>query len=129
MTTRKKIGILLIVGPFILLFTVLVLYAISSFAVSSAAEARAAEPTTVAVDLEQGLEPVEGAPGATVRDESGQVIFEATEGSQEVTLQSTVGNLINVVLGLVGIIAILGIIFGVPVGIYLVATPGKKTKK
>lgn len=124
MSTRKIIGLVLVVGPFVGILLLLAAYAITGYTLSSIAEAEAAAPVELAVDLEHGLEDV------SERDLSGSEFVAVEEaGLGEADFSSTIGGLINLMLGFLGIVFVLGIIVGVPTGIYLLVTPGKDKKK
>lgn len=71
---NKKIGLFLLIGPFVGLIAVLMIYAIVAFIINSAAGAGAESPSIAA-------------------------------------------NIINVVLGFLGIICVIGILVGIPLGI------------
>lgn len=71
---NKKIGLFLLIGPFVGLIAILVIYAIVAFVINASVGAGAESPSIVA-------------------------------------------NIINVILGLLGIICVIGILVGIPLGI------------
>jgi len=89
MTRNKKLGLFLLIAPFALLFFILIAYAVSNFAFR-------AHPPEVSTQLSS--------------------VEVATHAEPDV--RSAVANILNVVLGLAGLLAVIGIFVGVPLGIY-----------
>jgi hypothetical protein len=133
MTTQQKVGLALLIIPIPLLIIILVSYSITSFVISSSTPAYIENVTIV--DTEEVVEePVEATSfdfdEAWNNDFSNPPVvrdgFASRSGLGEATLSSTAGRLINVFLGFLGMLAVVGIIIGMPVGAILLATGGKK---
>jgi len=92
MTKNKKLGLVFLLGPICILVVILVIYAIVSFAIST------------------------GSPSETGLLNTGSVT-----GLVQQSRGAAIASIINVVLGLLGVICVLGIIVGVPLGIYFLA--------
>ena len=114
---RKTWGGILIALPFVVLVTTFVLFAVSNVVISGmiAADGPTGPPQPEIVVTEDGIE-------TSGFDDN---VIEAPNDDLRVVL----GNVINFVLGLAGMLAVLGIFVSVPVGIYLLSTEGKKAKK
>jgi hypothetical protein len=95
MSKNKVIGLFLVIGPMAMLIFILVAYAIASFV--STAMIAGNENINVNANIN------------------------AAAGLAEESVPSTAMNVIRMVLGLLGIIAVIGILVGVPLGIYFLA--------
>ena len=124
---RKLIGILLIVLPPLVLVCTLSFYAISSFVLSQLADATSVRQSFLGVPY------AHAAPSTDTVSDFGTPIplssdFAESTGLGEPyradsgELVSMIGNLIRVGLGFLGIVAVLGVLFGMPFGLYLIAT-------
>ncbi|MBU1895749.1 hypothetical protein KJ641_02675 [Patescibacteria group bacterium] len=91
---KKTLGILLLIGPFILLVVTLTLFAVSRFVLNG----------------------IEGSQTTPVSDISDSGIQEL--GLIEQSPINTAGSIIRLVLSLLGIIAVGGIFIGIPLGLY-----------
>lgn len=93
---QRRIGIFFIVGPFLGLIGILIAYAVVSFVVTSVAST-----TDVGSRYEVGVD--------------------GYSDAENVDLAIIIGNLINVVLGFLGVLFLIGIITGIPLGIYFLS--------
>lgn len=119
---KRGLGILLIIGPIIGLVILLAAYAITGFVVSGISEAES--------DAEYVYDEQENAYVSEVVNEDGSTT-RLTTSNPDVSLASTVGSLINLVLSILGVLLVIGVIIGIPLGIYFMATASDnaKTKK
>jgi len=124
---RKTVGVILIVGPFVTLFAVIILWAIIEFAVSASLSAQSYSFTSVAHAQTSGQLEVVPYNGATLAEQdsfgsSTLANVSNDDGLEGLDLGQTIASLIRVVLSFVGILSLLGIFIGVPAGAYLLAT-------
>ncbi|PIR47893.1 hypothetical protein COV06_00635 [Candidatus Uhrbacteria bacterium CG10_big_fil_rev_8_21_14_0_10_50_16] len=115
-------------APFILLFLTLTGYAITNFMIAELVgdnDLTADSPAT-----QSEVQPVQSR--LVKNEETGMFNLVAEEpgtdlpdSSGEHSTQAALGNLINVILGFVGVIAVLGMYICVPLGVYLLATKDK----
>lgn len=123
MMKRTTWGWALIAAPFVGLLLSVMLYAVTN-AVISAQLAKEAERTnrTAGVELESDVLP-EGLE-ASLGNRDG--VLSPGAPSSEPELRSVIGNGVNVLLGLLGMLSVLGIFVLIPLGIYLLVSDGKK---
>lgn len=118
--SRRKIwGILLIVVPWVGLALTLSLYAIASFVIASLNEYGIAEPI-VATARAAALSAEDFYPEAQVVGD--RVALQATSSVD------VIGSLIRIALGFIGVLCVLGVLIGTPLGIYLIATGDKESR-
>jgi hypothetical protein len=99
---NKTKGVLLLVGPIVLLVLTLSLWAISKFVIAN-------------------LQTSQNQNEITIQTETNGTMFEGENQVgvlQEKDLRTTVSSLISVILSLIGLIAVIGILIGAPLGIY-----------
>ena len=128
--TRTALGVTCIIAPFVLLLLVLVGYAVANYAISSSIEADSVAAAYEQVDVESCDGPLckvakEDVPTGLdlTADDVDQMMVNSTDG---VDLRSSIGSMLNIVLGFLGILAVLGIFVGGLVGVILLTTGGKK---
>lgn len=119
---RKTWGWILIALPFIGLALTIILFAISN-AVISAQLVNEASAATVIVQADA---PRTFSPTAPTTDSPLLSPSDDTSLAATPDLRATVGNGLNVLLGFLGILSVLGMFVLVPIGIYLLSTDGKK---
>lgn len=100
MTKNKKIGWALLIGPICTLILVVILFAVAQFVMSPMTQAEITKPAINAVTSFDELPASELSPA---------------------TASSTAGKIINVILGLIGLLSVLGIFIGIPLGIYFLS--------
>lgn len=101
---NKTKGALLIIVPFVLLVFILSAWSITRFVASRMSNT---QPAQIQEEIQT---------------KTGEILFEATPTDlQELSIYETVARITNVVLGLLGILAVLGILVGLPFGIYYLA--------
>ena len=115
--TRTALGVTLIIAPFVLLVLVIIGYAVASFAIQSQLAADSTVPAYEAVDVERCDGPL------CAVDTGSEVV---PLGADDMSLRTTIGNGVNVVLGILGIIAIIGIFVGGLAGGIILSAGGKK---
>ncbi|MFA5946751.1 MAG: DUF4328 domain-containing protein [Patescibacteria group bacterium] len=130
---RKLVGILLIVLPPLVLMCTLAMYAISSFVLSQLVTSTSVQQSLLSIPEAHAAPltdtPSEfGTPVPLRQDFAESTGLGVAQRSDEGDLPSTVGNLMKVGLGLLGIFALLGVLFGMPFGIYLIATDDSKSE-
>ena len=116
---KRGLGILLIIGPIIGLVILLAAYAITGFVVSGISEAES--------NAEYVYDEQENAYVSEVVNEDGSTT-RLTTSNPDVSLASTIGSLINLVLSILGVLLVIGVIIGIPLGIYFLATASDNTK-
>lgn len=112
MTRDKKIGIFLIIFPIVLLTITLFAYAVTRFVISSSVSSVPSTYKTSTLN-------------ETTTEDAGFEIKEFGSGEigglQETSRAETTAKIINVVLGLVGLLAVLITFITVPLGIYFLS--------
>lgn len=105
MTKNKKKGLLWLLGPFALLFATLSVYAVSTFAL---------QQLGIKAGTAGSIDPIS---------------VNSLSGNSQVSDQNisgTVGKLVRLVLGLIGVIAVVGMTIGIPLGIYYLTRHDQK---
>ena len=133
---RKVWGGILIALPIVLLPMVLTAFAISNFVISQAVTSSYETSSDALVldgevDLNTDVATESEGSIVPVPEPSIDPLYDPAPPSdvdRDASLRSTVGNLINVILGFLGIIAVGGFFVFIPWGIYLLSTDGKKKK-
>lgn len=116
---KRGLGLFLIIGPILMLVVLLAAYAITGLVVSGISEA---ESSAEYVYNEQ-----EGVYVSEVINVDGSVT-RLTTSDPDVSLASTIGSVINFVLSVLGVLVVIGVIAGIPFGIYFMATASDKAK-
>lgn len=125
MNRNTKIGVALIIGPFILLPVVLSAFAVTSFVMQQ----------KIAVQQEQSYNLVEDSRKENTGELDGSNVARLT--SDDLQIQTGLDNapeayvgayrLVRVMFGVLGLIAVLGIVIGLPFGIYLIMKKDEST--
>jgi hypothetical protein len=100
MTKNKKIGWALLVGPFCTLIAIVIIYAIAQFVMSSVMQANTPEISPNSTNSMSDFYATELAPAST---------------------SGTTAKIINAILGLIGLLSVIGIFVGIPLGIYFLS--------
>jgi len=110
---KRKLAIFFLVFPFAFLILILAVYAVNSFVVNAAlskSQATVAQPSGTVVPL--GSAPALG--------EATGLSLPTTTGLGQADKRATVASIVNVALGLLGLLAFLSIFICIPIGIVLI---------